>query len=490
MRRLYRIFSTRHIAAFPVWLAVLVLFTGQIFRPGGVAAASPVQVRELNFVFIHGMNVTSAATQLLADTIEEQAQTYISAYEQANPGTTIRINTLQRSYPNNVDIDTWANNIADGIKKHFAGKKDLILVGYSAGGKAALRAVAQNIGNLSDLAAMVVTINSPIKRLKDYYVVGGGSVTDYIRVSRLISDKGIADSLGSYDSSADGLQVGTSKHWLAFVSAESAPLSPQYDFSGVDSFPEDMDDGLVPISAQYSAGADVVYYGEQAHGAFSDKADVAGIIAEQILRYLFGGTMKTPVLVSTGTFEHHAGWLPFTYRWYDRLGEVSGPNGIITHTNNSLFKWQEWEDTVGEYAQGYLHSSYQVHLSSPPLLTTVQARWLNPGDPTDSRLSLKTRAAPKSSVRVRWDIRQHQSLPPGVNRDYYEIKVTGVTSMVKVLRASWLMNNPSDTRVQVWSQAEGPFRWFKAEVKVYHEQAIQRKVIDEIFPPDLTAGNE
>ena len=37
------------------------------------------------------------------------------------------------------------------------------------GGKAALYAVAHNIGNLADKVAMVVTSNSPIKKLSNYY---------------------------------------------------------------------------------------------------------------------------------------------------------------------------------------------------------------------------------------------------------------------------------------------------------------------------------
>ncbi|GAI54949.1 unnamed protein product, partial [marine sediment metagenome] len=88
---------------------------------------------------------------------------------------------LQRCYPNDVDIKTWANNIADSIDRHFHNKKDLILIGHSAGGKAALYAVAHNVGDLADKVVLVVTINSPVKSLDEYYVTGGGSVLDYCR---------------------------------------------------------------------------------------------------------------------------------------------------------------------------------------------------------------------------------------------------------------------------------------------------------------------
>jgi surfactin synthase thioesterase subunit len=90
---------------------------------------------------------------------------------------------------NNVDVDTWANNIADAVQKHFTGKRNLILVGHSMGGKAALYAVAANVKDLGNLTAMVVTINSPVKKLDDYHVTGGGSVVNYLHKSRIISDK-------------------------------------------------------------------------------------------------------------------------------------------------------------------------------------------------------------------------------------------------------------------------------------------------------------
>ena len=172
------------------------------------------------------------------------------------------------------------------------------------------------------MPGLSITINSPVKNLNSYHIVGGGTVANYIRTSRVISDQGVAESLGNYDSSADGLQVGTAKHWLALTSAEPAPLSPEFNFSGLDPYPRDMDDGLVPISAQYAAGADAVYYGEHGHSDFSDYADLTAAVADQVLRYIFGGTIATSAMDSVGTFEHHAGFLPFTYRWNDRLGET------------------------------------------------------------------------------------------------------------------------------------------------------------------------
>jgi len=166
-----------------------------------------------------------------------------------------------RSYPNFEGIEAWAQNIADNINKRYPDKKNLVLIGHSMGGKTALYAVAHNVGNLADKVAMVVTINSPIKSLEKYYYVGGDTALDYWAAQMLISEKGVVESLVNHDSSEDGKWVSQNKHWLAFISAESAPLSPQFAVNGIDALPRDMDDLIVPISCQYADGADVVYYG-------------------------------------------------------------------------------------------------------------------------------------------------------------------------------------------------------------------------------------
>ncbi|MCK4368570.1 MAG: hypothetical protein KAV68_02725, partial [Dehalococcoidales bacterium] len=102
------------------------------YSPAQAAPEAPVQVKELNFVFIHGAGSNICSMQLLADTIREQLSPYILEYEQANPGTEIQFDTLERCYPSDVDVDTWANNIAESIEEHFYDKENLILIGHSA----------------------------------------------------------------------------------------------------------------------------------------------------------------------------------------------------------------------------------------------------------------------------------------------------------------------------------------------------------------------
>lgn len=462
-------------------IAIVLFVQFGFYSPAQAAPEEPVQVKELNFVFIHGAGGNVCSMQLLADTIREQISPYILEYEQANPGTEIRFDMLQRCYPDDVDINTWANNIAASIDEHFYDKENLILIGHSAGGKAALYAVAHNVGGLADRVAMVVTINSPIKSLDGYYVTGGGSVVDYCRARWLLSDRGICNSIAYHDSSQDGSWVGSNKHWLAFISGESAPASVQFDFGGIDVWPRDMDDSAIPISAQYSDGADVIYYGEHAHSDFAESDGVARFMTEQILRYIFGGSIECSVFARGGTFEHKANWLPGTDHWEDIVGEILVDSGRLEHMNESYIRWQAWEDVVGESPPGGERSSYRVSLLNPFFFFTSirESYWLS-HDSEDYRLYLRTWAAPRNRVQIDWSIYQQGLLPAGTERDHYEVEIATGTPLTGITYVSWVTNDPRDLRAIVWSEAESPFRWFQAEWRVYFKEIRQRKVIDEI----------
>jgi pimeloyl-ACP methyl ester carboxylesterase len=445
------------------------------------AQAAPVMVKELNFVFLHGAGGNVCSMQRLADAVIEQTPTYIAEYKQANPDTEVRANVLLRCYPNDVDIETWADNIAESVDEYLPGKRNLILIGHSMGGKSALYAVANDIGGLADRTAMVVTINSPIRSLKQYYFTGGASMEDYYRTLGLISDQGVSNSIIYYDSAEDGRWVAANKHWLAFIAGESAPFSQQFNVGGVDALPRNMDDNIIPISAQYTDRADVFYYGEHSHNDFADSDEVAASIAEQILRYIFGGEVECSVLVRGGNLEHAAGWLPGTDYWEDVVGEVLVSSGTLQHTNNSFFHWQEWEDVVGEYPVGITRSSYRVVMKKHfPFFTSLEeARWLVPDDTSDCQLYLKTRAGPRNSVQVDWQI-YRRGLLVETERDHYEVEIATGTPLTTIRYVSWLSGDPRDLRLRISSEAESPFRWFKAEWRVYAKEGRYRQVIDEM----------
>jgi pimeloyl-ACP methyl ester carboxylesterase len=470
---------------------VLLVIVGLCLQLGGYspAQAAPVKAKEFNFVFLHGAGGNACSMQLLADCITEQIPAYIGRYELADPAVRVQANLMLRCYPNDVDIETWAENIADSVDKHLPDKQNLILIGHSMGGKAALYAVAHDVGGLADKTAMVVTINSPVRSMLQYYFTGGASVSDYSRAVGLLADSGVINSILYYDSAEDGRWVAAAKHWLAFISAETAPLSDQFNVSGFDAMPRNMDDNIIPISAQYTDRADVVYYGEHSHNDFGEQDEVAGFLAEQILRYVFGGEIECSILMRGGNLAHAAGWLPGTDYWEDMVGEVPVSSGSLQYTNDAFFQWQEWEEVVGESPLGITRSSYQVSMDNnfPFLNRLDEARWLVPEDTSDGHLYLKTRVAPRSSVQVDWSTYQCGLLPEEGERDHYEVEIATGTPLTTVRYVSWLSDNPRDLRLAIGSEAESPFRWFKAEWRVYAKESRYRQVIDEMTEQALSA---
>jgi hypothetical protein len=299
-----------------------------------------------------------------------------------------------------------------------------------------------------------------------------------------LNNKGVLESLVNYDSSKDGLWVATNKHWMAFISSESSPISGQFDVNGIDALPRNMDDTIVPISCQYADGADVVYYGDYGHTEFSELNEVSSFIADRIIRYIFGGTLECSVFARGGSFEHKADLFPGTDYWQDTVGEVLTGSGTLTHKNDSLCKWQEWEDTVGGSSDGYERSSFQTtqHNSFPVLTGIKQERWTNPDNQSDFRLHLNTMAAPLSNVNVDWSTYQKGLLPAGIVRDHYEVEIETGTQLSSIGQVFWETTDPHDVRLSISSQAGSPFRWFKAQWRVFYKENRQRQIIDEINP--------
>ena len=452
-----------------------------------VKAETPLEVKTLNFVFSHGAGGNSCTQQLLADTISEHIAAYIEEYERTNPGVKVKFNILNRCYPNDVDLDTWAVNIADSVSKYLPQEGSLVLIGHSMGGKAALYGVAKNVGSLADRTVLVVTIDTPILPLNKFFLTGGSSFQDLCRAAMVVrSDRGVCDSVSVYDSTADGDWVARNRHWLTFVSGENAPLSKQFDFGGFDTYPRDMDDGALPISAQYCDCADVVYYGEHGHSDFGSSAEVAEFITDQILKYIFGGEIECSVPARDGKLAHRASSGIGKENWEDIVGDVLGGTGSVWHWNSSYIRWQEWEDMVTPSLASYEETRRSRFIvskvdSSAVFTSLKEARWLKSDDVDDPRLYLKTVVAPRNSVRVDWAIYLQGRLPPGLKRDRWEIEVTGGTPLSEVYQASWLTDDPRDLRVRVLSRAEKPFRWFEANWRVYYKESRFRKAIDDVL---------
>jgi hypothetical protein len=468
-------------------LASLVLITQTfVSSPARAAPANPTSTIDLNFVFLHGAGGTDCDLQLLADTFEQQLPSYILNFQQDNPSKTVKFDFLQRCYPSDVDLVTWANNISSGINNHFANKQNLILIAHSMAGKAALYAIAHDIGGLAEKVKLLVTIDSPVKSLESYMAAGGTSVMDFCRARWLTSDKGLCNSVTYYDSTDDGTAVTQVANWLALIAGENAPASPKFDFGGVDTYPGDMDDGIVPISAQYADSADVVYYGEHGHSEFATNPDTARTITGEVMYYIFGGNMECSVFENKGSVSHKADWMLGTDYWQDQVGELPAMNGQVWHWNDSYTESMEWEDVVSYQTLDNFdkRSSFTFEkVRSSELFTSVEeARWYNPNDPTDYRLYLKTKAAPRNYIQVDWNVYKQGLVPADVERDHYEVDVTAGTPLSKIRGSAWASDDPRDLRLNLWTQAESPFQWFEAEWRVYTKELRYRKIIDEIPP--------
>ena len=336
----------------------------------------------------------------------------------------------------------------------------------------------------------MVTINSPIRSLEIYYTPGGVKAVDYCRTVLLGADAGVCNSVSYYDSSEDGNIVNNISHWLAFISSESMPLSVNYNRAGIDTWPRNMDDGTIPLLAQFADGSDVIYYGDYGHSDLSIKNNVAEFIANQILRYIFGEPVECCILARGGTFEHRANWLLGTDYWDEIIGEVAISSGRISHTNEFYFKWQEWEDVIGYCPESSKKSSSLVNRVSLPFLTSIQqVEWVDPDNPFECRLHVKTRAAPFSSVHVDWTIYRRGLLTEGEERAYYDVEIIDGTPLTSIKYLSWADDDLRDIRLRVWSEAQSPFRWFKAQWRTYKKEIRLRKVIDEIPEMILPVGN-
>ncbi|UCC17155.1 MAG: DUF2974 domain-containing protein [Dehalococcoidales bacterium] len=470
-------------------LPVVLCFQFMVAHPVH-AEERPEVVKELNFVFCHGMGGNPCAFQNIVDRINELLPYFIDRYQEKNPGISVKVNTLARCYPAYVDINTWANNIAYSINNHFEGKDNLILVGHSMGGKTALFATAQNVGNITDRVAAVITINSPIKKLSDYYVPGGGPMADYCRTSQLGNDQGVCDSVAFYDSSSDGLKVSQGQRWLAFVSAEPSPLSPLYNQAGVDVWPRNLDDGVVPLSAQFSEGAEVVYYGEHQHSDVGAKDTTSLFLANNILFYVFGYEMEFSVPARTGIIKHEADWLLGTDQWSDIVGGVPTANGTITHRNSAFYKWQQWEDIIGECEAGDERSYSHVHLDSVPLLTSIRgATWVNSVNSSDCRLKVTTTAAPLTTVEAEWTVFSAGLLPEETPRSFYDIEIIKGTPLASIVVVNWWKDDPLNPVIWIRSEAQSPFRWFEARwttyKKEYRNVNVNNDIPVKVIYPDI-----
>jgi hypothetical protein len=443
----------------------------------------PPNIKEVNFVLLHGAGGTACGLQNVGDTINEIIPDYIRVYEQKHPDVKVTFNILNRCYPANVDLETWAMNIGQSVNECLPGKSNLILIGHSFGGKAALYGVAHNIEGLKDKTSLVVTINTPVKPLNCYPVSGAPNAIDLCKARFINSDKGVCTSLANYDSSDDGRIVSDEKHWLALISGENTPGSDSFNYGGIDPYTWHCDDGVIPLSGQYTESADTIYYGVYYHSNFHEYDELLLSITEAILNYIFGTADNSySVLFREACFTHKSDWWLGKDTWSDIIGDKLAKEGAIWHFNPCYCQWQEYEDIVGGWPfVDDAKSRYFTSLSNTSGIFSVieETGWVEPSSIEDCQIYIKTRTAPRQYIQVDWQIYQ-QDLSTKYDRDHFEIEIIEGTALTSITRAIWLTDNEKDMRVSVQSQAESPFKWFKANCKIFVKEPRYRNLIDDM----------
>lgn len=261
-----------------------------------------------------------------------------------------RINSLFTSkdiildfwYPHLSDTESaevWASNIADEIQKWDPSGK-IVLIGLSMGGKSAVHLTAHEKYGVQDWIDSVITINTPLKSFNNFFNAYTGY--HYPQIFLPLVGKSLMGyetpdgfiDIVTFDSSEEANWIASEKQLLCFISGEPNPTHPLFDDVRGEMFPRVMDDGAVPLPAQYTSKANVVYYGFKQHEAVFRDLEEAGscdIIASTIVDFLLGLSIERSCEVFNGSL------IVGRKHWFDEdeftisLGNTKELNAIRDH---------------------------------------------------------------------------------------------------------------------------------------------------------------
>ncbi|MFO8077701.1 MAG: alpha/beta hydrolase [Thermoplasmatota archaeon] len=275
---------------------------------------------EFNILFLHGMPETPNVLVPLKEKLK-------ILFAEKN----ITMNSWYPHLPDAESVDVWAENIADEINQ-WSPTGQIVIIGLSMGGKAAVHAVADDSYGIQEKVETVITINSPIKQFQQYY----NSFFGYCYPKPIIplmatelmgyaKPDGLHDVI-FFDSTDEANWIAQEKQLLTFTSGEHLPADSLFDDDLGDMFPRVIDDGTVPTPAQYTEYSDTVYYGIQQHESVFRDLSVNGArdnIAENISRYLVGEPINCSVLLDSGVISHRAHFFNHDTTWTDCISPDS-----------------------------------------------------------------------------------------------------------------------------------------------------------------------
>ena len=253
--------------------------------------------KTVHILFLHGMPETPNVLMPLKGKIEELFAEKETLLDYWYP-----------HLPDSESVDTWAGNVADEITE-WNPADDIVIVGLSMGGKVAVHLTANERYGVQDRIDSVITINSPLKSFNQFYnAFFGYSYPTFLlpfmgtAVMNYSTPNGFIDVI-TFDSSSEANWIASEKSLLTFVSGEQSPADTQFDGGFGDMFPRVIDDGTVPMPAQYTSKTTTVYYGIKEHEAVFRDLSINGAcdtIAYTIVDFLCGKPVKSASLLSSG----------------------------------------------------------------------------------------------------------------------------------------------------------------------------------------------
>jgi pimeloyl-ACP methyl ester carboxylesterase len=404
----------------------------------------------------------------------------------------ITLKYINPQLPNDVNLEEWSNNIATEIVK-WAGNETqshpwIILVGHSMGGKAGLHAAANNLKNINKYVASVITINSPIKNIGRYRPLTyfwNGVLLHLVAERFLHNHKVVAlKDCRDIDTSIDGrkwLSQGN-RSWLSFISAEAYPTDPACNLpltkTSIDMYPRYMDDGLVPIDAQYTEDSTTVYYGVYWHQAMVEDPEAIHSLANTTVQYLTGDTINISRFHNAWIYNHQT---IIPTNWNDVVGrdEIFLDSGHISYAADLLPPYEQVDTVGGNFTNQ--RSRYEVQKTSGAGSIIKNVTWMS-SNPTDYRLNIAIQYLPFGKMELDW--RVYGIIPSPLLRDHYEIEVLDGSSYghSKILYAGWITNDITDLGVNIRSWAA--LGIINVGWKVYLKEPMQYPDMTFLYNPN------
>jgi pimeloyl-ACP methyl ester carboxylesterase len=375
----------------------------------------------------------------------------------------VTLRYINPQLPNDVSLEEWSNNIATEIEQWASNETQtqpwIILVGHSMGGKAGLHAVANNLKNIDKYVASVITINSPIKNLGRYrpFTYFWNGLLLHLVAERVLHTHNVAalKDCRDIDTSIDGTKWVSEQNrsWLSLISAEAYPTDPACDFNLTgkpqDMYPRYMDDGLVPIDAQYTTDSTTIYYGEYWHQAMVNNPCAIHTLANITVQYLTGGSVNVSFFHSAWLYDHKS-ILP--RHWNETVGrdEILLDTGHISHAAGLLPPYQ-WNEEVGRN-YSFPRSRFEVQQTSGIGSRVAKADWVS-ANINDYQLDITIQSLPLCKIDMDW--RVYGIVAPFFHRDHYEMEVLEGSSYGHsgIRYGGWLNNNNTDLGICIDSWA-------------------------------------